>query len=400
MKALRSVALLAVATFAGAGSPNAQTAPDAWIEPQDTAAAVNQPDLYAWRVFIALNWPADVAQKTADKSKAFGAPGSVVWETWRNVRPDAPDTVFPTNGSDPGPWLGSGAPVVARNERSFDAVPRQQQMFAAQQALISGGRRAGGPVPAFDPVAAAAFGSEVRMNRPAYEFVRGNELFNIEGQIAQANSGKATLTFPAGSKEIKAVWRQITEVDKPRYHWAEVTVAAGGTRIWGLTGLHITTKDIPNWFWATWEHIDNKTPRPGVNDAPPNEGWLVPSVDRVACPAPPHDCELAPPGLGLQGTKWENYRLRGTQIDFVTSMGDPIVLANSQIELGFQRRSSCTTCHADAVIDRQGNRLPFTLVLGAPDPSKFRDSQTRQRVFMQLDFLWSLTRASSRAPQQ
>ena len=37
-------------------------------------------------------------------------------------------------------------------------------------------------------------------------------------------------------------------------------------------------------------------------------------------------------GIGLQGTKWENYRLRGAQSDFVTPIGAPTILANSQIE--------------------------------------------------------------------
>ena len=64
----------------------------------------------------------------------------------------------------------------------------------------------------------------------------------------------------------------------------------------GLTALHITTKDLPNWLWATFEHVDNPA-RPG------NEKWELASRDSFACDRAPFDCNRAPQGLGLQGTK-------------------------------------------------------------------------------------------------
>ena len=33
--------------------------------------------------------------------------------------------------------------------------------------------------------------------------------------------------------------------------------SSGVTRLFGLTALHITTKDLPNWFWATFESVYN-----------------------------------------------------------------------------------------------------------------------------------------------
>src|SRR5689334_2960093 len=99
----------------------AQGTPEPWRQPQDTIAAAFDTDRYAWRLFVALNWPANVVTKEPDAAKAFGTPGSVVWETWRNVREVAPDTVFPLNGADPGPWLGGPTVVAAvRTERQFD----------------------------------------------------------------------------------------------------------------------------------------------------------------------------------------------------------------------------------------------------------------------------------------
>jgi hypothetical protein len=370
--------LCVICMLGGILHASAQDAPNPWQEPQDTSAAVFDPDAYAWRLFVALNWPANVDSREPDPGKSFGTDGPVVWETWRNVRNDAPDTVFRLDGKDPGEWIGA-AVAVARMESAFDPEPRQQQIFSDIFQRPGGT----GAAPAFDDPLIA--GSETRMNRSAYEFVRQNQLYNIEGQISEVNSGKKSLLFPASSKEIKAVWTKIDPSDKPRYHWAEIRRDDGSTEIWGLTGLHILTKDIPNWFWTTFEHIDNKTS---------GEGWKLASVDRLACPQAPHDCEKAPSGIGLEGTKWENYRLRGTQIDFIDSVGTPMVLANSRIETGNQTRSSCMTCHALATRDGNGAGLGFAFITGPPQPGWFQSGAP----IMQTDFLWSLLRAANKQP--
>lgn len=392
-----AVAFALLSQFAPA---EAQPTPQPWIEPQDTTATLFESDRYAWRVFVAMNWPANVAQKAPDTSKAFGADGPVVWETWRSVFPFAPDTVFPPNGGDPGEWLGGPAVVASRDARSIEREPRQQRIFAAQQAAFAAARR-GGPTPSFEAGVSDLFGNEVRLNKAAYDFIRANKLHSRQGLAAAWATGQPILNFPRMAKAVKAQWRIIPETDKPRYHWAEFTNEAGQKRVYGLTAMHITTKDIPNWLWATFEHIDNKharPARPGQGDEPPNEGWRIPAVDRAACPTPPHDCEGIPTGLGLEGTKWANYRLRGTQVDFVNSVGRPTILSNSQIERSFQR-SSCIRCHADAMVDKEGRAvIQFeNFAVGIPNPEKFRDPATGERV-MQLDFLYSLQRVSADDP--
>ncbi len=91
------------------------------MEPQDTAEALFEPDMYAWRLFVALNWPGDPVKREADRNKTLGAPGPATWETWRNANSEAPDTVWRNDASDPGPW--NDAPVLvamARSIKSFD----------------------------------------------------------------------------------------------------------------------------------------------------------------------------------------------------------------------------------------------------------------------------------------
>jgi hypothetical protein len=357
-----------------------------WREPQDTAMAFAAPDEYAWRLFVALNWPANIAGKTADPSRPFGAEGPVVWETWKF----APD-VFRPRGVDPGPWI-DGTVAVARRFEDAEPAPLQQIIRARQLSPRA--------VPAFDPDMARRMRNETRLNKDVFEFVRTNELYNIEGQLELVKQQKQTISFPLMGKETKAQWRAITSADKPRYHWTEVQNPDGSTTIFGLTSLHITTKDLPNWFWATFEHVDNPT-RPG------NLSWMLPSRDVFACKPPlQSDCNQSPTGIGLENTKWVNYRLRGTQINFTDSMGNALLLANSQPESTFQLTSSCMTCHARSSIGLFGSTPKRLSVfkpsgegfVGAVDPNWFSSGTEGDPtlLFTQLDFVWSLSRARSK----
>lgn len=363
-----------------------------WEEPQDTAMAMLEPDCYAWRLFIALNWPANPATRMADSSAVFGSGGPVVWETWRNARNDAPDTAFPLGAADPGPWLGVPVPV-ATAER-FDTVDDVPVQLAELQRLLEA---AGGGGILFDPQSAGTLVNETRLNKETYEFVRSMKLYDRDAQIALFNAGVFTITFPLNAKEIKAQWRVISDNDKPRYYWIEAaTDVFPDGKVFGLTSLHITTKDLPNWFWTTFEHVDNKNPAPEDDDHPMAFGWQRASRDSFACAEAPYDCNRAPPDIGLEGTVWENYRLRGTQIDFVDIFGRPTLLANSQPEGPFQATSSCISCHARSTINGFGQRLPFF----TPDfqgfvgvPTGLADPLTGSILFTQLDFVFSLRRA-------
>jgi hypothetical protein len=364
-------------------------AADPWMEPSDAAAAINRSDEYAWRLFVALNWPANVTTKTADESKKLGVNGPVVWETWKN----APE-VYKGDGSDPGAWLDH-PPVILRQLSDMDTVPLQQRIRQQRR-----GQRSG-ITPLFDPNTAGTSANETRLNREAFEFIRTNELYNLQGQLKLVSSKQTTISFPQQAKEIKAQWRRIDVADKARYHWAEIKRSDGAVVTFGLTALHITTKDLPNWFWATFEHVENP-------NLPGNEPWNLASRDRLACDRPPFDCNRAPKGIGLEGTKWEHYRLRGSQVDFVDGRGNITFLANSQPEAGFQKTSSCITCHARSTIGIVGGE-PARLEIfnedqsfyGAPRPEwyRFKDQAGNQVEFTQLDFVWSLFRANPRQNQ-
>lgn len=146
-----------------------------------------------------------------------------------------------------------------------------------------------------------------------------------------------------------------------------------------LVALHIMARVVPNWIWATFEHKDNKGQCDyiGCHDSFGLEGGVVPpregcgptlSVCPSDCPSDPIQCAiscapcgeryvsaLTPAAIALLQANglpqaWENYRLKGTQVEFVDGDGDPTLLGNSVTESGFVPTASCITCHSRATV--------------------------------------------------
>jgi hypothetical protein len=196
----------------------------------------------------------------------------------------------------------------------------------------------------------------------------------------------------------------------------EVLMADGSARLYGLTALHIVSKDLPTWLWATFEHVENPT----LAD---NEGWRLPSHDGFACRDAAPDCNRAPRGIGLDGTVWQYYRLRGTLTRYIDAQQHPLRLANSELERGFQQSASCMTCHARAalaIVAGAPLRLPVFDTAGGEGTAGGESARARRgfvgppsaewfalpaavptaRVFQRQDFVWSLSQAKPRADRQ
>lgn len=358
-------------------------------EIQDTQMALFEPDRYAWELFKELNHPARLWSKCPDPKKKLGDEGPVLWETWRNIAPENEQTIFPAKGENPGPWRTEPDKelVVAS---LFESSPRSRVRTWSD--LVVTVRESRAPLAEADRSASAwrgmhqslvrkkaiedRSGSEIRLNRDSYLHIRDNQLYNRDVLAARAAMGDAgSLNLPPETKEIKVRWMEITEQDKPRYHWVEFEDEKGNRQIWGLTALHISTKDLPNWFWATWEHVDTKPL------------WETITVDAHACPGNPVGCDDVPEEI--KGTKWENYIMRGTQINFVDKRGHDTLLTNAQIEDGIQDISSCITCHAEAAMKPDGTyRVHSNAYLGVPKAKAFEG-------LMLMDFMFVFDRASS-----
>ena len=368
-----------------------------WTESHNAHQAATSADEYAWRLFVALNWPATATTRQPDPSAPFGADKPVVWEVWQNAT-----DVYLEDGQDPGPWVTGHRPSSTR------ATEARFETFSLKD--ISNARHivAGKMVPLTAPTANTKRLTELRMNRTAFDYIRAHELYNLDGQLRMVTAGQP-IDFPPASTEIKASWRPIRPDERARYHTLEVRFPDGTERLYGLTALHIVSKDAPQWFWATFEHVDNPT-------RPDADGWQLPSSDRFACRGETVDCNRAPSGIGLEGTVWQNYRLRGTLTRFVDTTNRPLLLANSELEAGMQKSSSCITCHARsslALVGGAPTRLPIfdTTVqdnespaaagrrgyVGLPLAQWFEDGQNPGKpLFKQLDFVWSLSKARPR----
>ncbi|MQW42545.1 hypothetical protein GHK68_09395 [Sinorhizobium meliloti] len=401
MKMLIASLLIAMTTCSTAVAQSACQAffkkgADLYLEPQDTQMALFEPDCYAWRLFVALNWPSRKDQCGADPGKQLGAEGETVWEKWISKH-----DVFLPGAKAPATWDSHcGTVQIAKT------LAPSAQLAAARTQMAD---QAGDLTPFEPPTgdASTAADEEVRMNRETLEFIASKRLYSRNEQMRLAAAKIKTIEFPAAAKEVKAHWVKLEDpADFGRYH---IGKASDGT-VYGLVGWHVTTKDLPRWFWATFEHVDNETRWP-TEDPGSFAGWSVKPIDRFACDGEAVDCGKFPRGIGLDGTKWENYRLKATQIDWVDSLGEPTIVVNSKIEGGFiQSQSSCMSCHALAMMGEAPPPMPFSIInLDIPPDSSGRvanfkgvvdadDRRPRNGVdpnqhFLQLDFVWSLRNA-------
>jgi hypothetical protein len=259
----------------------------------------------------------------------------------------------------------------------------QQQLFRIHLQQVSG-------EPLEPAHEFAGGGSEVRINKPLFDYVVQNRLWYVEGQ-EEAFAKGARVDAPVSSKEIKAVWRVIDPSEKTRYHWHEL-----GGQIFGLVALHLITKDIPAWTWATWEHVDNSS---ACKELPCRDAFGRSPSGAVS---PELEALFVQKNLPRY---WLNYRLVGTQVSYTDLIGRPVILGNSVIENGFVTESSCMTCHSRSTIGppmagtTRPNRLSvFPAEFGTPDSTWYINSATNPSTtkFMQLDFVWSFLRAKRR----
>jgi hypothetical protein len=123
-------------------------------------------------------------------------------------------------------------------------------------------QESGGLLPAIPPDPTQTL-EETRRNEAAFKFIKDNGLFKVTG--LKAAFGK-TLSFPVDSIEVKANWMPIEQVpaftgnkvalaDVPRvFH---VNTSPKDHKQYALMSMHVITKLVPNWTWATFEHKFN-----------------------------------------------------------------------------------------------------------------------------------------------
>jgi hypothetical protein len=213
-------------------------------------------------------------------------------------------------------------------------------------------------------------------------------------------SGKP-ISFPEGAIEVKANWVPVDAVsDASLYH----TNTASDGKTYALVSMHIISKLVPNWTWATFEHRLNKgrCDVMGCRDDFGAVRQLEPAKTPLGGAYPA--CEKTSgvkqifASANLEAL-WENYCLKGSQTDFVTTTGIPTLLGNSVTEKGFVSSSSCLTCHSRASVtstgaDAQGaGFVGKASPNGVPSPAWFWNNPgkaSQSLKALQTDFVWAI----------
>jgi hypothetical protein len=241
--------------------------------PITNADAFPAQDNFAWRAFIALNWPSltDPAHRgVPDLAKTFGDPGPRVWETFKaryelfqvgpDGRPIAPRPWATYDAENP---CGADVDHQAKTLASFEPFMDFNQFFT--------------PGVATNPLVAqnrTYTRFEARINEAEYSALALSGW--SEGKNLPDQNHPAQL--PAGSIAVKAAWRILTTADTPavraRYYVVEnanvvdvaKTLAARhvvcSKSDVALVGLHIVIRTTlrPQGLWLTFEHVDNVPP--------------------------------------------------------------------------------------------------------------------------------------------
>ncbi len=396
-----TVGILACARAVAFAAPDRPGAPTPVLSPTplpDLPPNPSQADAvnFAWRAFVAVNWPALPGQRgVPDWKKKIGQSGDAVWNTWKR-----PGEVFLADGRKPAGWnqIGDSLPSECRQAgaapgdywvQRVTKVPGNSDNDAMRRAKEAvGGTLTDqhGNLARFD----------VRLNKVEFDNILAKVYYNTQGQ-----DSATVIAFPAGVMEVKAAWRELTDSDTPQirarffHRTAWIYTPASGTQPpsciqseVGLVGLHIAEKTAsrPEWTWATFEQIDNVPPfTPPGAAAAPGVRTLPYSFNNPACP--PSQCvpnqstekNGRPTGIPTQVTRRVNIGMAAQQANplwraalrkaVVTSpfqyyelvdiqwpqtppqrpAGNPTpgLLANTTMET-YVAESSCLNCHYTA----------------------------------------------------
>ena len=477
-----------------------------------TNAALTCPDMFAWKMFAEAvtaefwkNWAAD--QETWPGNGYANDPGRPLALCAKGAT--GPNCCNPDSASNPGyddpsykakfcPYFPGdhvatmtggmperfGVQPSKAHMLSFAANPRFREILLRDATLRK--QMSEAPDQTKGRKIRQAMAEIVFRNKSFFEYVFRNDLYSQEGivKVVQKNDDNiksgapyrlandaaavSEISFPSDAVMIKSDWlsRERAEEmgiqDDPAHPYVKMNITSpvtdnNGTILqpgehW-LVGLHISSKDIPNWVWATFEHVNNpgRCDYTGCNDSfgydlrdPVSPGqsrnYTRPhqACDNLPLPAwildlgksypagtrrPALGNILSGSGIGIKDNTtlvpsyadraWLSYELKGSQVEFTDSMGRATHLGNSVTEAGFVSTSSCITCHARAGANSAGTVPPalgvfvnelsdsgyLPSVFGTPVPGWFnRSGQPPSLQVLQTDFSWGFLAANSNKP--
>ena len=488
------------------------------VQSPTTNAALTCPDMFAWKLFAEAvtaefwkNWatdqemwpgngyPDDAGLPLALCAKGRTGPGCCAPDSLSNPGYDDPSykaKSCPYFPGDHAAKVAGGMPerigVIPSKAHmlSFANNPRFRENLVRDAELLR--QMSENPGQTEGRKIRQAMAELVFRNKSFFDYVFQNNLYNQEGilSVVQNNDDNirngapyrisndvgafSEIVFPTDAVMIKSNWlsRERAEEmgvrDDPAHPYIKMNITSpvtdkNGTILrpgehW-LVAIHISSKDTPNWVWATFEHVNNpgRCDYTGCNNSFGHElaDAVLPGQARNY--TRPHQvCDNLPlpswvldlgksyaggsrrpalanifKALGI-GTKenptliptyadraWLSYELKGSQVEFTDSMGRATRLGNSVTEAGFVSSSSCITCHAKAAAASDGGKPPalrmpalsvfqnemsdsgyLQSTFGNPVPQWFnRDAQPPSLQALQTDFVWGFLAANSIKPQ-
>jgi hypothetical protein len=332
------------------------------------------PEQTAWQLFVAATCPVNA-----------NAYPYVTWQTW----------------IEQSQLYGSGEALAAGQRPRFHMSPLAA-MLRAKAEKMGDGKGKGHGKNAKDGVAAPDIANqncntntwsgrticeEARMNPDAQQYITSQGLTTRPGQVSFINAGK-TFAFPAPAVELKADWIQLASCSNPPQG---VHVENVGGTCYALGGLHLISKLIDKWIWATFEPQNTTTNSQRCKVLGCNDPWGSVPATSSGAPTKQSPALAALMKQANLASEWSNYRLDGVQVDFLDANGKPTRLGNSIIEGDnagnpqAMKVASCITCHNLSSINAQGQEQSPNFIIGAPQPPP--------AGYVLRDFVWSLTLA-------
>jgi hypothetical protein len=375
---------LALAVF-GTGLREASAQQNPCAAPNEIGDSIEET---AWQLWVAATCPVNNNQYPF-----------VVWENWIEQ-----SQLYP---ADPGnglkvPNAGATTPGHIVHESplalAIDQTLRTKVMGQLGAPDINC-NKAGTP-PTNPPQPNLVICEEVRENGATEDYIAGTNLWNRGGQ-ATAALNRVNIQFPRPAVEIKADWILLSSIgldcaNLPPGFTDSIHVETINGNCYALAGMHLISKLLDQWIWATFEPQNSTTnpnrcvvlgctdpfgSRPVVTHGK-NPTQLSQKLARLMDAA-----NLAP--------EWRNYRLDAVQTDFLV----PKLLGNSVIEgenAGVPlTQSSCITCHAVSSVNNMGTdgiTLLNSNPVGPPAPLP--------KGWIRRDFVWSLSEACPNSPFQ
>lgn len=341
----------------------------------------------AWRIWVAATCPVNNNQYPF-----------VVWENWIEQSQLYP--VDPSKGLKV-PNSGATTPTHPLHESPL-ALAFNPKLGAVVPGLLGAPdtncNKAGGPPPNQPNLIIC---EEVREGGAAEDYIAGTNLWNRFGQ-QQAAANQDDIQFPRPAVEIKADWISLSSIgydcsNLPPGFADSIHVETVNGNCFALAGMHLISKLLDKWIWATFE------PQNSVTN--PFRCAVLGCYDPFGSRPAKSNGRITQLSRRLQqlmdaanlAPEWRNYRLDAVQIDFFS----PKLLGNSIIEgenVGMQlTQASCISCHAVSSVKSDGTDGINTLAalttppVGFPPPLPSRDWILR-------DFVWSLGLACPNGP--